>query len=105
MGGHFINIVNNNVKTSSLKTIANNVSFPSVHCPNFRVVEELSWMGIAFDMALLLRVSVLWASDMLVLLLTPNYHGHEFHLLSAWITAVRCHSACRDCHCRIAFWL
>ena len=52
-------IKKNNVNTSYLKTIANNVFFPSVHRPHVRVVEGLSWMGIAFDMALLLRVSVL----------------------------------------------
>ena len=83
-GGHFINIINKKINISSIKTIANNMSFPSVHRPYVRVVEGLSWTGMAYDMTLLLR-----ASGMLVLLLTPNHHGHEFHLLAAWTTRPR----------------
>ena len=58
--GIFINIINNNARTSGIKTIANTISFPSLHCPNIHVVEGLSWwMGMAFDkMLLLLRASI-----------------------------------------------
>ena len=62
LGGHFINIINN-VNTSSIKTIINSVSFPSLHCPHIHVhvVEWLSYIGTWHSCCT-------WAYGMVVLL-------------------------------------
>ena len=84
----------NNVDASSIKTIVNIMSFPSLYHPPLYclhvhvLLKGLSWMGmtfdmVAFDMVLLLQVSdmvlllqlsgivlLLWASNMVVLLAT-----------------------------------
>ena len=56
--GNFINNNNKNVNTSFIKTIANNVSFPSLvyrlHVLFLCVVEGLNYMGTVFAMVLLL---------------------------------------------------
>ena len=71
--GNFIyinmNIINNNANTSSIKTIANIVSFPSlVHRLHVRVhvVEGLSCMGMAFAMVLLLLAAFNMAGAVVV---------------------------------------
>ena len=73
-GGYFANIINNNVNTSSINTIANTTSniniiastssFPSLHHPQVRVVEGLRWM-LVFDVLLLLLMTF----DMMLMLL------------------------------------
>ena len=49
----FINIINNNVNASSIKTIGNLVSIQCLYCLHVHVVEGLGLMGFVFAFKML----------------------------------------------------